>query len=101
MIPVNSKTPLDICLTVAAKLKSRRLDLNLTQTGMANRAGVNIETYRKFERTGQISLQNLVKLAIALNMEDDFSSLFARKQFQQLDDLISAEQTKRKRGKKA
>ncbi|MDO9153671.1 MAG: XRE family transcriptional regulator, partial [Paludibacter sp.] len=30
--------------------------MNLTQSGLAKRAGVNIETYRKFERTGEISL---------------------------------------------
>jgi len=100
IIQISSKTAFDICKAVAERVKSRRLELNLTQTGISARSGINIETYRKFERTGQISLQNLVKLAIALDMTTDFNSLFAQKQFQNLDDLLKAEKIKRKRGKR-
>ncbi|MDO9153913.1 MAG: helix-turn-helix transcriptional regulator, partial [Paludibacter sp.] len=82
-------------------VKSRRLELNLTQSGLAKRAGVNIETYRKFERTGEISLLNLVKLAMAMDMTTDFSTLFAQRQYQNLEDLLGAESGIRKRGNKS
>jgi transcriptional regulator with XRE-family HTH domain len=101
IIQLRSATAIAICQTIASRVKSRRLELNLTQTGLASRADVNIETYRKFERTGEISLQNLVKLASALNMTHDFNTLFAEKQYQSLDDLLDGETSIRKRGKKS
>jgi transcriptional regulator with XRE-family HTH domain len=100
IIQINTVTPSDICKAVAARVKSRRLELNLTQNGLAARAGVNIETYRKFERTGEISLHNLAKLAIALDVTVDFNTLFAQKQYQSIDELLDVENSKRKRGKK-
>jgi len=89
----------DICKGVAAKVKDRRLELNLTQSGLAARAGVNIETYRKFERTGQISFNNLVKIGNALNLSADFNLLFAQRQYQSIDELLESETIVRKRGK--
>jgi len=100
IIQFNNVTVPDICKSIGGKVKDRRLDLNLTQSGLALRAGVNLETYRKFEQKGTISLQSLVKLAFALNMTDDFSNLFAQKQYQSLDELLGAEHNVRKRGKK-
>lgn len=99
IIQFNINTVPDICLAIASRVKNRRLELNLTQNGLATRSGVNIESYRKFERKGEISLQSLVKLAFALNMTDDFSSLFAQKQYQSLDELLGSENNVRKRGK--
>jgi transcriptional regulator with XRE-family HTH domain len=100
IIQINNNTFLAVCKAVASRVKCRRLELNLTQNGLAVRAGVNIETYRKFERTGEVSLQNLVKLAFALDMTTDFDLLFAQKQYQTLDELLNSETTNRQRGKK-
>jgi transcriptional regulator with XRE-family HTH domain len=101
IIQINGTTAIAICQSIASRVKNRRLEMNLTQTGLASRAGVNIETYRKFERTGEISLRSLVKIAYALNMTDDFNSLFAEKQYQSMDELLTAENTTRKRGQKS
>lgn len=100
MIQINSRTTIDVCRSVASKVKARRLEMNLTQTGLAVRAGVNIETYRKFERTGEVSLHNLVKLAFSLDSIADFNGLFDQKQYQTLDNLLSTENINRKRGTK-
>ena len=91
IIQINNNTSIDICKSIADRVKSRRLELNLTQSGLASRAGVNIETYRKFERKGEISLQSLVKLAFALDSSNDFNNLFTQKQYQSLDDLLESE----------
>jgi len=100
IIQFNSGTTIDICKSIADRVKSRRLELNLTQSGLASRAGVNIETYRKFERKGEISLQSLVKLAFALDSTNEFNNLFIQKQYQSLDDLLETKTRIRKRGKK-
>ena len=48
-------SPSEVALQIAARVKTRRLELNLTQEGMAARAGLKFATYRRFEQTGEIS----------------------------------------------
>ena len=98
MILLNQKSVSEICVDIAQKVKQRRLELNLTQKGLALRADVNIETYRKFERIGEISLVNLVKIAIALNAVDDFASLFSQQKYQRIEDVLKTGSGSRKRG---
>ena len=100
MIQLNKKTVAEVCCLLAGRVKARRLELNLTQQGLSARADVNIETYRRFERTGEIALVNLVKIALALNMLDDFELLFSKKQYQSIDEILNDKQLPRKRGKK-
>jgi len=100
IIQINSLSTESICKDVAARVKIRRLELNLTQSGLAARAGVNIETYRRFERVGEISFQNLVKIGYALNLLNDFNLLFAQRQYQSIDELLRDQTVVRKRGKK-
>ena len=42
MILLNQKSVSEICVDIAQKVKQRRLELNLTQKGLALRADVNI-----------------------------------------------------------
>ena len=100
IIQIKTETPLEICGSVADRVKMRRLELNLTQSGLSARADVNLATYRKFERTGEISLVNLAKIALSLNSIDEFQLLFAQKQYQNINDVLNNEARQRKRGKR-
>jgi transcriptional regulator with XRE-family HTH domain len=100
IIQINAESPNQICASVAKRVKQRRLELNLTQEGLSARSDVNLATYRKFERTGDISLRNLVKIALSLNSIDAFQLLFEQKQYQSINDVLNSEGTHRKRGKK-
>ena len=97
---LNVANPSDIALQIAARVKARRLELNLTQEGLASRAGVKFATYRRFEQTGEISLRGLLQVCFALNCLDEFNDLFAQKQYQSLDDVLNEQRLNRKRGKK-
>lgn len=97
---LNVANPSDIALQIAARVKTRRLELNLTQEGLASRAGVKFATYRRFEQTGEISLRGLLQVGFALNCLDEFNDLFAQKQYQSLDDVLNEQRVNRKRGKK-
>lgn len=92
--------PNDVAMQIAARVKTRRLELNLTQEGMASRAGVKFATYRRFEQTGEISLRGLLQISFALNCLDEFNALFAHKQYLSLDDVLNEQKVNRKRGKK-
>ena len=48
-------TPAQVAMQIAMRVKSRRLELDLTQKGLAERAGIKFATYRRFEQTGEIS----------------------------------------------
>ena len=66
------KTPTEVMKDVALRVKSKRLALNLTQEGAALRSGVSLGSLKRFESTGQISLESLLKLAHAVNSLSDF-----------------------------
>ena len=96
----NISTPNDVAKQIAARVKARRLELNLTQEGMAARAGLKFATYRRFEQTGEISLKGLLQIGFALNILSEFDALFAQKQYQSLYDVLNEQSVIRKRGKK-
>ena len=100
IIAINIQTPADVAMQIAARVKARRLELNLTQEGLATRAGVKFATYRRFEQTGEISLKGLLQIGFALNTLSEFDALFAQKQYQTLDDVLNEKRVTRKRGKK-
>ncbi|MFY7842509.1 MAG: helix-turn-helix domain-containing protein [Rhabdochlamydiaceae bacterium] len=78
-----------------------RLELNLSQKTLSEKSGVSYGSLKKFERTGQISLESLLKLSLILGCMDDFKSLFVIKRTEKvlsLDELI--DDVKRKRGRK-
>lgn len=95
------KTNQDILLEIAERVKERRLEMNLTQTGLAKRSGCTLGTYRRFEQTGEISLSNLVKIAFAIRCEEDFDLLFSKKKYASIDELLQDNTEKRKRGRKS
>lgn len=93
------KTPDLLMSGIAQRVKQRRLEKGWTQKMLAAKAGVSLPSYRRFESSGEISLRSLVTLAFALDMTDEFETLFNSKTYQSIDDIIKAEQSKqRKRG---
>lgn len=100
IISVMSVLPEDLLMSVASRVKLRRLELQLTQQHLAAKAGIPLPTYRRFERSGEIALRSLIMLAFALDATDDFHTLFASQKYRTMDDLLSAKQPTRKRGKR-
>ncbi len=86
---------------IAHRLKVLRLSKELTQLGLSKRSGVSLAVVRLFERTGKISLESLLKLALALGAEKDFAQLFSQPvpdESVSLDQLLERSK-KRKRGR--
>lgn len=97
------KTSTETVAELAQRAKSMRLAQNLTQAGLEHRSGVSLGSIKLFERTGKISCESLVKIAIALGAAHGFDGLFEPKQReeQSIDELLKeAGATKaRKRGR--
>ena len=85
---------------MAMRAKARRLEMNLTQEGLSVRTDIPLATYRRFERTGKISLEGLLHVAYALDALDDFDTLFSAPRYASLDEALEATQRTRKRGKR-
>jgi len=71
------KTPKEISLDIAMRLKTKRLAHNLTQTGLALRAGMSTSSLKRFEKTGEISFVSLLNIALVLDCLDECEHLFA------------------------
>lgn len=84
---------------LAERARARRLDANLSQDGLAMRAGISRGSLKRFERTGEISLDRLLRIAFALGASDGFDQLFAPRDPRSLDEII-AEPPARQRGRR-
>ena len=91
------KTSRDILLQIAQRIKQRRLKQNLTQGGLAIRAGVSIGTIKHFEKTGKVGLDILLNIALVLGCLDEFDALLSEEP--KPTDLFQEENTPRQRGR--
>lgn len=69
-------TPNEIGAILGERLKAQRLSLNLTQMVVAEKAGIGVSTVTRIESGQGSTLDNVIRLAIALGMIDHFSELF-------------------------
>jgi transcriptional regulator with XRE-family HTH domain len=70
------KKPFDVLKDLAEKNKVLRKAAGLTQSEMAKRSGVSLGSLKRFELSGQISLESLLKLAQVINRIGDFELVF-------------------------
>ncbi len=69
-------TQTEICLELGTRLKQQRLARNLSQQELAARANVSLGTIRHLERAGQVTLESLVKVLMALGLVEALQPLF-------------------------
>jgi len=76
-----------------ASTRAIRLEMGLTQAGLATRAGVSLPTLRKFEQKGQISLESFLKLLMVLDrLESVVNALEPIEQvFSSIDDVLTTD----------
>lgn len=80
MIDVNLMTPAELALELGQRLRRHRLALRLTQTEIAQRAGLHVGTVKNLEsRAGPSSLETLIRVALVLGLIGQFETLFALK----------------------
>ena len=84
---------------MAERARARRLDANLAQEGLAERAGVSLGSLKRFERTGEISLARLIRIALALDASEGFEHLFIPKEPRTLDEILATSPV-RQRGRR-
>ncbi len=96
---ISIKTPQEVQLELATRFKARRLGRNLTQQGLADRSGMSWSSLKRFESTGLIALDSLLRLALVLDCLGDFDQICNGTSDQQpksLDELLKEPKTRRK-----
>ena len=93
MINLYQKTWTEINNDIAQKIVRLRKRKKITQKQLAARSGVSLGSLKRFEQSGEISLQSLTKIAIARDVENELEDLFNNVPFASIEEVIN-EQTK-------
>ena len=86
------RTPQEVMLDCAARVRAMRIEQNLSQIALAERVGVAVGTIKRFEKTGEIQFHHLLSIALVLGRLEEFDRLFAVSQ--KLQSLFNLEEPK-------
>jgi transcriptional regulator with XRE-family HTH domain len=87
----------EITHALATRVRQLRLERGWTQKELAERAGISSATYQLFEQTGQIALERLVNISIALSRTGEIENLFSPMPIRSVDELAPKPQRQRGR----
>jgi transcriptional regulator with XRE-family HTH domain len=84
-----NKTPNDVLTDIANKVKIIRKSKGLTQLNLADKSGVSYGSIKRFETTGQISLDSLLRVAHVLGKLSDFDLILVDNKDNDVSHLFS------------
>lgn len=100
MLPLTIASPGVLLRQIARRAVSRRLALGWTRDELAQRSGIAPDTLKRFEQTGHVSLERLLKIAVALDAVGEFGALFPTPEATSLAELEAlAAVRRRQRGR--
>jgi len=72
------------------KFRAKRKALKLTQEELAIKSGMSLGSLKRFESSGQISLESLLKVALVLECLGDFDRVCVKREEmpESIEDLI-------------
>ena len=81
----------DMMDTLKTKFRQRRKVLGYTQPELSSRSGVSLGSLKRFESSGQISLESLLKLALVLECLGDFSAVCEKREeeFGSIEEIVN------------
>ena len=79
----------DVAQQLARQARARRVGYNFSRETLAAKSGVSAASIRRFETTGAIALDSLLKLANVLDCMDAFEGLFPAKEIMTLADITA------------
>ena len=83
------RSPGEISKDIAGRMSRRRKEKKITQVQLAKYSDVSLGSIKRFERTGDISLSSLIKIAFALGYENDFDGLFTKKGYASIEEVLN------------
>jgi transcriptional regulator with XRE-family HTH domain len=74
---------------IGDRARQLRLLRKLRQDELAARAGVGVATVHRFEKTGTASIENVLRIATALNAAAAFDKLFEAPAYASLEEALA------------
>lgn len=69
------RTPQEVMIDCAKRIKALRMEQNLTQRILATKVGIAVGTIIRFEKTGEIQWNHLLRIALVLGCLSEFDAL--------------------------
>jgi transcriptional regulator with XRE-family HTH domain len=85
--PYALRTPDEIAIELGGRLRALRLAHRWRRVTLAERTGVSASTIQRFETSGKITLENLLRLAEGLGRVDELAALFEPPPANSIDEL--------------
>ena len=85
----DQKSPKEIMLLLSKNIKALRKQEKMSQRELSERSGVAYASIRKFESTGIVSLEPLLKICEALKRLTDFESILLPSDMKRKKDLFN------------
>lgn len=86
--------PREIGIQIGRRARTVRLAANKRQADLAAAAGVTLSTLRRFESTGRVGFEVVVRIALALGAVREFAALFPTPPVGSIDDIVKARRTR-------
>ena len=80
------ETPQEVNLALAKRISVIRKRKKITQQQLSSLSGVSLGSIKRFERTGDISLNHLTNIAFCLGVEGEIKNLFTNTPYQSIED---------------
>ena len=77
---------------IADRLIKIRKSRKISREKLSDMSGVSYASIRRFEKTGEISLSSLIKIALALQLYDDLDNLFNHKIYHSIQEVIDEQE---------
>lgn len=91
MINIFRKTWSEIDHDIASNIVKIRKRKKISQQDLAVKSGVSFGSIKRFEQSGEISLQSLTKIAIALGVDGELDRLFSEVPFDSIEEVINGQ----------
>ncbi|MCC2253412.1 helix-turn-helix domain-containing protein [Ruminococcus sp. CLA-AA-H200] len=88
------RTPVEIDRLIAERIRRIRRRRKISQQRLSEKSGVSLGSLKRFERSGEISLISLTKIAAALEIEGELERLFEEVPFQSIEEIVNEENQK-------
>jgi len=83
------KNPYEMRHLLAQRIKFLRKQKKYSQQELAERSNVSLGSYKRFEKSGQISLESLMRIAFILNRLEEFEKLFVPNNLDEIEKLFN------------
>lgn len=83
------KNPYEMRHQLAQRIKLLRKQKKYSQQELAERSNVSLGSYKRFEKSGQISLESLLRIAFILDRLDEFEKIFVPNNLIEIEKLFN------------